>query len=124
MICGERQLWQAVILRAFEDAIWVDRNPTGPRSEKVSFNGLGCARITATKLRDDAVFWLCLDSRDFQMVCDLAGVQAHKVRAAATRLIGGTPEEKAHWNSRGFSLSELRGDGPPRGRRLRPKGDG
>lgn len=124
MISGERQLWQAVIVRALEDAIWVDPNPQGGRSEKVSFNGAAVPRFSANRMRDDAMFWLCTNVRDFQFVCDLAGVQPHKVRAAATRMINATEAERAAWGARGISMFGVRPDGEPRGRRRGPKGCG
>ena len=122
MIGGEERMWQAVILRALEDAIWVDKNPNGKRSQRISFNGLHLARATATRLRDDAVFWLCVDMKDFTDVCEKAGLQPHQVRRAATRLINSSPAEKAYWNANGFSLRDLQGDGEPRRRSLRPRG--
>ncbi len=122
MILDETRLWQAVILRAIEDAIWVDPNPNGKRSERVSFNGAAIARLTATRLRDDAVFWLTMDKRDFVDVCEMAGIAPHQVRRAATRIINATPREKAYWNTHGFSLRDLQEPSEPRGRRFSQDG--
>lgn len=121
-IKGERRMWQAVILRAIEDAIWMDPHPGGKRSERVSFNGSWMARTTATRMRDEAVFWLCVDRRDFLTVCDMAGVTPHKIRSSLSRIINAPDEEKARWNANGFPMSGLWRDGNAGRRRVDQEG--
>ena len=71
---GESALWRAVLAQALHDAT------TGPR------RGHGSARpfsAERARMRDRARDWLLGDGRDFPRVCDLAGLDALAVRAAA-----------------------------------------
>lgn len=69
-ISDERQLWNAVILLAIEDATYA----------------LGKSRqrdLEILRARD----WLTNPSRDFAEVCSLAGQEPDRIRAQARRLI-------------------------------------
>lgn len=119
MIVDERRLWQAVILRALQDAVWVDPNPHGRRGSRVPFCGASMARATAARLRDDAIFWLTTDIRDFTAVCENAGLTPHLVRKGAQLVLGASDEQKATWSANGFSVSDLWSLCAPRHRRER-----
>lgn len=107
----EQRIWRAVIMRALQDAIWTDRNPTGKRSERVSFFGAILARETATRMRDEAAFWILTNEKDFNAVCEMAGLTPAVVRRGAQRAMEASHEQKAYWTSNGFLLSDVWGDG-------------
>lgn len=74
MIEPEKRLWAAVVLQAVRDA--ARPNP----SNKSKSRG---ADIAA---RAQARAWLTAGSEDFQLVCNLAGVNATAVRSQALRM--------------------------------------
>ena len=69
---GDRGLWCAVILRAIEDA----------RGE-----GLQGPPRNRARLRDEAWAWLTQSSRDFYLVCELAGLEPRAVMAYARAVL-------------------------------------
>jgi hypothetical protein len=124
MIADEPRLWQAVILRALQDAVWVDPNPEGRRGARVPFCGASIARVSAMRLRDEAAFWLLMDERDFTTVCENAGLLPSQVRDGARKILGASHEQKSIWSANGFSVSDLWGVREPRSRRLRAQRQG
>lgn len=121
MIIDEQRIWQAVVLRALQDAVWVDPAPTR-KGKRVPFCGASMSRVTANRLRDEAAFWLLMDDRDFTMVCENAGLTPHLVRQGARLVMGASNEQKATWSANGFSLSDLWSASAPRDRRLHQEG--
>jgi hypothetical protein len=108
----EQRLWGAVILRAIADAAWVDSNPTGGPSEKISFWGTRIRRQHANRLRDEAVFWFTFDSQNFRDVCANAGLEPDNVRRLARRAMEASDDEKARFASgTDVSLHDLRAAG-------------
>lgn len=103
----ERRLWQAVLIRALQDAIWTDRNPTGKHTGDVAWFGNRVARQTAHRMRDAAVFWLLTDNRDFVHVCDMAGLNPSVVRRGAQKMLEASDEQKSDWYANGFQVSDL-----------------
>jgi hypothetical protein len=107
---GEQRMWAAVILRAISDAVWVDANPTGPGSQKISFWNTIVRRRTANRLRDDAVFWFTMDNPAFREVCSYAGLEPSQVRKWALRAMEANNEERARVaEAASLSLQDLRG---------------
>ena len=107
---GEQRMWGAVILRAIADAIWVDANPTGPGSEKISFWATFVRRRTDNRLRDEAVFWFTMDNPAFRQVCSHAGLEPSQVRKWAIRAMESNIEERARFaEAASLSLQDLRG---------------
>lgn len=94
----EARLFRAVIVQAFADATMTIR-PLEPHTDIASPAGLEAwvqeidARIEAESARDEARRWLLEESRDFETVCDLAGIDPARVLGRARRL------EKAGWPS-------------------------
>jgi hypothetical protein len=70
----ERAMWCAVLSMAVTDA-------TGTIRAKNAN-----ARKEAARLRNEARDWLLRDSRDFRLVCALAGFDAEAIRDAAFKL--------------------------------------
>lgn len=121
MTChGERRLWQAVLIRAMQDAIWIDQKPTGKHTGDVLWFGRYIARKTAYRTRDDAVFWLLTDNHDFPRVCDMAGLTPSVVRRGAQRMLEASSEQKAEWYTNGFQVSDMWGVGDTRPERGDP----
>src|ERR1051325_6060270 len=89
----DRRLWRSVILQAFLDA-------TTPSAKPI--------------VRQEAIDWLTKPNRQFNDVCELAGLEADRVRAQATV----APNE----NRRTYGLNGTRkaNDHPPakRGRQI------
>jgi hypothetical protein len=117
MTDGTTLLWRAVILRAIQDTLWVD-DESKRRSQKVGFFGSSLSRTSARRTRDEAIFWLQTDNKDFLTVCDLAGMHPSVVRAAAQRVIDASDEQKKAYIASGVSLLDLSAAGE-----LRPKGE-
>jgi hypothetical protein len=115
---GERNLWQAVLIRALQDAVWVDQKPTGKHTGNVLWFGKYVARQTAHRMRDEAVFWLLTDNRDFVYVCDMAGFTPSVVRQGAQRMLEASDERKIHWYTHGLQVSDLWGLGDARPERV------
>lgn len=90
-----QRMWGAVILRAIVDAIWVDPNPNGDPSEKISFWSTRIRRMQANRLRDEAVFWFTFDSQHFRDVCANADLDPDNVRRLARRAMESSDEEKS-----------------------------
>lgn len=103
----DRRLWQAVLIRAMQDAIWIDQHPTGKPTGDVSWFGSRVARQTAYRMRDEAAFWLLTDNRDFVRVCDLAGLTPSVVRRGAQKMLEASDEQKSDWYKNGFQVSDL-----------------
>lgn len=110
MTChGERRLWQAVLIRAMQDSIWIDQKPTNKHTGKVSWYGRYVAKQTAYRMRDEAMFWLLTDNVDFPHVCDMAGVTPSVVRKGVTKIMEASDEQKTAWYTNGFQVSDLWG---------------
>lgn len=113
-----QRMWGAVIVRAIADAIWVDPNPAGSSSEKISFWATKMRRHQANRLRDEAVFWFTFDSQNFREVCSNAGIDPDTVRRLARRAMESSNEDKARLAaSADVSLHDLRIAGELRGGR-------
>lgn len=107
-----QRMWGAVILRAIADAVWVDPNPTGSVSEKISFWATVVRRGTANRMRDEAVFWFTLPNDNFREVCLHAGVDPDNVRRLAMRAMESSDEDKARLAAAAdLSLRDLRPPG-------------
>jgi hypothetical protein len=102
-------MWQAVLVRAIQDALWVEVAPIDKQTGKVAWFGTSYARRTANHMRDEAIFWLLTDSPDFAWVCDAAGVAPTTVRKGVQRMLEASHEQKAKWYQDGFPLSGLWG---------------
>jgi len=61
----ERKLWQSVLLRLVEDAMYVPEADTIPAER--------------ARLREDARIFLTQPSRDLSMVCNMAGLDMQPV---------------------------------------------
>lgn len=119
MILGEELLWQAVIMRALQDALWVDPGKgAARRDDRVAFCGHSVGWKTANRLRDSAAFWLLFDKKDFTFVCESAGMSPRQVREGARMMLGASDDQKAIWSANGFSLSSVRALRESRDRRL------
>ena len=105
---GEQRMWGAVILRAIADAAWVDAEPNGKPTEKISFLGWMTQRNTANRLRDEAAFWLSLDNVGFREVCANAGLDPVSVRRWAAKAMEASDDDKARWAAADISLHDMR----------------
>lgn len=85
-IDGYRNLWLAVLMRALRDALLEeDANPDHAHNFWWPIHVAD--KKTIPLVRDRARFWLTEDKQDFQMVCDLAGLDAGTTRAALKGLL-------------------------------------
>ncbi len=121
---GTRRLWQAVLLRAIQDAMWVDRNPTRKLTGDVVFFSWAVSRQTANHMRDEAVFWLLVDNPDFAHVCDAAGMTPTVVRRGVQKMMEASDEQKIKWHTSGLQVSDLWGIGDARAECVGPQGNG
>jgi hypothetical protein len=121
---GTRRLWQAVLIRAIQDAMWVDRKPTNKLTGDVVFFSWAVSRQTANRMRDEAVFWLLVDNPDFAQVCDAAGVTPTVVRKGVQTMMEASDEQKLRWHANGFQVSDLWGAGDARPACVDPQGSG
>ena len=94
-ISGERRLWAAVILRAIQDALWRDDDPCGSPRQLVWFFSDSMRRKYATRIRDEAIFWLTIPNHSFSDRCLMAGLDPDVVRTKARKLLDAakTPED-------------------------------
>ena len=104
---GERRLWQAVLIRAIQDAVWIDQYPTNKHTGEVLWFGRRIAKQTAHRIRDEAVLWLLTDNRDFVYVCDMAGFTPSVVRQGAQKMMEASDEQKLDWYTNGLQVSDL-----------------
>lgn len=88
-LSGERRMWAAVLIRALSDALWRDENPDGSSLQFVWFFSDSIRRRQATRIRDEAIFWLTMPNRHFSDVCLLAGLDPDSVRQKSRKVLDG-----------------------------------
>ena len=110
----EERLWRAVIDLAFRDAVEGPRVWYGARTQQ-QFEAL------SARMQDEARSWLLSGSRDFVMVCDLAGRDPAEVREKAERLLS-DPEAMRRFAEAGkVTARGRRVTGQKNRKRLKPK---
>ena len=87
----ETRLWRAVLLQAIEDATYrykpMKRRKSMTAEERQrALDARAMARADASRVQSAARDWLLGNSRDFRLVCSLAGLDYEAVRDRAREL--------------------------------------
>ena len=96
----EQDFWLAMVLRAVEDARWVDPNPNGSPDQIISgMGGFSMRRRDLVRIRDEALVWLFYDEFFFRRACEFAGLNADYIRRKVRDLVEAANEPVGQTNT-------------------------